>query len=90
MSDKYLIVAFIDKHSKVLLWGYESMRPSNPSDTRYIQVPNELQEILDKKFDFQSLSHVSNQRSEQWKQTYKFCNLWMNPKTRKLAELLYL
>ncbi len=45
-------------------------------------VPEDLQRILDRKFHFHTRSNTD--------QIFKFARMWMNPKTCKLAELLYL
>ncbi len=49
-------------------------------------VPRELQAILDEKFNFQKQVPFAEMDGN----IPKFVALWMNPKTRKLAELLYL
>ncbi len=87
MSDEESpLVAFMDQHNDELLWG--SSTGGKDITPQYLQVPKELQTILDEKFDFQT--QCSKYMWGNRKYVYKFCKMWINPKTRKLAELLYL
>lgn len=51
-------------------------------------VPQELQDILDDRFDFQ-LNATEYMSSDYWISITKYCQMWLEPRTRKMAELLY-
>lgn len=60
---------------------FRAIRQHNVFNT----IETELQDILDSKFNFQdeNFDLISSDIE-------RFCDLWLNPKTRKLAKLLYL
>lgn len=51
-------------------------------------VPQKLQNILNLQFDFQLNASVS-MNSDYWISITKYCKMWLNPKTRKIASLMY-
>lgn len=51
-------------------------------------VPQELQNILNRRFDFQLNANVST-NSDYWISITKYCKMWLEPRTRKMVELLH-
>lgn len=79
-----VVEKFNNKSRSVNSRPWLAYRNSNFWTRSYKEVPDELQKILDIKFNFMKTS--DNLGPE----ILKFVELWLNPKTRKLAELLRL
>ncbi len=62
-------------------------RTENEQNRVYSYVPVDLQLKIDKKFDFQRENILD---TETFAKVSRFATMWLNPKTQKLAELLYL
>ncbi len=68
--------------NRFVYYNFLGYKPSYLKD-----IPDELQEKIDEYFNFQSLAFSSDQDES----IFDFLHLWLkDPKTRKLAELLYI